>query len=94
MQQFQNSMIVQDTEVKSWLAFSYDGKAFLACRSLKKGDSGLDTRAINEIVDNMTSAQIDDVSSNIIVSMWPEDDYLHSLVLPQAFDDKQEPVIE
>lgn len=94
LQQFQNSMIVQDQEVQSWLSFSYDGKAFLVCRSLKKSDSKLSSKDINEIVDNMTESQIDEIACNVIVGMWPDNEFLHSMILPQLFDDKKEPTLE
>lgn len=82
------SQLIQDSEVRAWLTFTPEGHFFLLSRSLAKGDPELKPKTVNEILDKMTEDQISEVARNIIVSIWQDDIYLHSLLYPEKFRDE------
>lgn len=88
MKEYMSSQLIQDSEVRAWLTFTPEGQFFLLSRSLAKGDSELKSKTVNEILDKMTDDQISDVARNIIVSIWRDDIYLHSLLYPEKFRDE------
>lgn len=88
MKEYMASQLIQDSEVRAWLTFTPEGHFFLLSRSLAKGDPELKPKTVNEILDKMTEDQISEVARNIIVSIWQDDIYLHSLLYPEKFRDE------
>lgn len=81
--QFLRSVVIDDWEVKDWLARASDGKMFLISRSLRKHDPKITRDEIESILDNMTEEQIDAVSRNCFVGVFRGDTLYQSILFPE-----------
>lgn len=81
--EFLRSSIVDDWEVKDWLARTSDGKMFLIARSLRKQDPKMPREELESVLDAMTEEQINDVSSNCFMSVFKGDALYQSILFPE-----------
>lgn len=81
--QFLRSVIIDDWEVKDWLARASDGKMFLIARSLRKQDPKISREEIESVLDGMSEDQIDEVSRNCFVGVFKGDTLYQSILFPE-----------